>query len=210
MNRLEFFDRIPAMTQSERQRIQWAYCLAKKWHDGQTRDTGERYFEHVRGVANILIDYGYVEPEYVVLGILHDILEDTTVPVSMLEQLFGPEIARQILTVSKSYGLEDPLTGFVVRSPKRTKDEYFAVIRRAGKCAALAKCADRIHNLLDLVDDPPAGSRWTPQKRLDQVAETREWVLPLAKMHEPRFAERLENLCALIEARVRQAQAHGG
>ena len=40
------------MKQDQRQRIQWAYAIAKMWHDGQTRDmTGERYFEHVRGVV---------------------------------------------------------------------------------------------------------------------------------------------------------------
>lgn len=205
MNRFEFFDRIPAMTQAQRQRIQWAYVLAKKWHDRQTRDTGERYFEHVRGVAAILIDHGYVEAEYIILAILHDSLEDTWIPLSMLEQLFGPEIAREILTVSKTYGIEDPLTGFVRHSPKRTKEEYFAGIGRSGKRAALAKCADRICNLSDLIGDQPEGSRWTPAKRLEQAEETREWILPLAETHEPRFAEKLGQLCVLIETDVRRA-----
>jgi GTP pyrophosphokinase len=201
MDRFEFFDRIPAMTQQKRQRIQWAYILAKKWHEGQTRDGGERYFEHVRGVANILVDHGYTDAAYVILANLHDILEDTTISLSMLERLFGPPIARDILTVSKTYGIEDPLTGFVTHSKKREKQEYFEGIRRNGKRPAVVKCADRIHNLSDLVDLPP-GSRWTPEKRLAQVAETREWILPLAQMYEPRFVEKLTHLCDLIEEKA--------
>jgi len=207
MNRFEFFDRIPAMTQQQRQRIHWAYTLAKKWHTGQFRDSGERYFEHVRNVATILLDHGYDEAEYVILAILHDILEDTTISLSMLEQLFGHEIAREILTVSKVYGIEDPLTGFVTQVHIRTKQEYFESIGRSGKRPAVAKCADRIHNLSDLIDPPP-DSRWTPEKRLWHVAETREWILPLAQIYEPRFAARLEHLCDMIELKASQAQSH--
>lgn len=202
MNRHTFFDLIPPMPQAERQRIQWAYGLAKKYHQDQTRDSGERYFEHVRGVALILIQYGYVQPEYLILAILHDILEDTTIPVSMLEQLFGPTIAREVLTVSKTYGIEDPLTGFVTRSPKRPKNEYFAAIRRNGMRPAIAKAADRLHNLSDLVTVPD-GSRWTPQKRLDQVQETREWIIPMVESHEPRFVALLSQRCEIIEVQAR-------
>lgn len=204
MNRFEFFDRIPAMSQRKRQQIQWAYVLAKKYHDGQTRDSGERYFEHVRGVALILIAAGYTDAESIILAILHDVLEDTTIPLSLIEQLFGPRIARGVLAMSKTYGIEDPLTGFITHTKKRTKEEYFAGLRRAGKKSVRGKCADRIHNLSDLVGEQAADSRWTPAKRLAQVEETREWILPLAREFEPRFAERLEGLCAQIEASARR------
>ncbi|MEI7741984.1 MAG: HD domain-containing protein [bacterium] len=199
MDRFEFFDRIPAMKQADRQRIQWAYGLAKSGHSKQFRDSGERYFEHVRSAANILIDHGYVDPDYLIVVILHDLLEDTVIPVSMLEQLFGPRIARGILTISKKYGIEDPLTGFVTHSAKRKLEEYFASIARAEKFVIIAKCADRIHNLSGLVGEMPADYGWTPERRLKQVTETRTWVIPLALVHEPRFAEKLEALCALIE-----------
>jgi (p)ppGpp synthase/HD superfamily hydrolase len=209
MNRLEFFERVPAMRQNDRQRVQWAYALGKKWHDGQVRDSGVRYFEHVRGVANILIDYGYADAEYLIRAILHDVTEDTTISVSMLEQLFGPETTRGILVLSKSYGIEDPRTGFVIRSPTRTLTEYFAGIKRAGKREVVVKCADRIYNLSDLVDDPPAGSRWTPAKRLKQAGETRKWIIPLAEEHEPRFAEKLIHQCTLIELKAKQLLVRG-
>lgn len=206
MNRSRFFEQIPAMPQAMRQLIIWAYAIAKVWHKDQLRDDGVRYFEHLRGVANILIHYGYIEPEYIVLAILHDILEDTYMPVLLLEQIFGHEIAREVLTVSKSYCLEDPRNGFMTRLPKREKEEYFFGIEHAGRRAALAKCADRIHNLSDLID-PPTDSRWTPQKRLSYVAETREWILPLALKFDSRLAEKLTHLCELIELKANAALA---
>lgn len=203
MNRFEFFDRIPAMTQQQRQRIHWAYAFAKQWHKNQSRDSGERYFEHLREVAGILIEHGYQEADYIILAILHDSLEDTFISLSMLEQLFGPEVAGEILTVSREYGVEDPVTGSVTLTTSRSKQEYFDSIKRCGKRAAVAKCADRIHNLSDMID-PPDGSRWNPKKCLGKVEETREWILPLAKLYEPRFAIKLEHLCDLIEVKARQ------
>jgi (p)ppGpp synthase/HD superfamily hydrolase len=133
MNRVRFFTSIPAMPQDQRRLIQWAYFLAKKAHEGQTRDTGERHFEHLRAVAMVLIEHGYTEAEYIVLAVLHDSLEDTTVPLSMLEQLFGPRTAREIFSLSKVYGLEDPLTGFVEFSKKRARQDYFDGIRAGGQ-----------------------------------------------------------------------------
>jgi len=203
MNRLEFFEMIPAMGWADRQRVQWAYALGKKWHKDQIRDSGIRYFEHVRGVATILIEYGYSDAEHLVRAILHDAPEDTTIPVSMLEQLFGSEATRDILFLCKTYGIEDPRTGFVIPSPKRSPREYFAGIKLAGKRVVVVKCADRIYNLSDLTGDVPAGSRWTPAKRLKQAAETRRWIIPLAREFEPRFAEKLDFQCTLIELRVR-------
>jgi (p)ppGpp synthase/HD superfamily hydrolase len=150
-----------------------------------------------------LIDHGYVDADYIIVGILHDAFEDTNISISMVEQLFGPSIARDAFTLSKTYGIEDPLTGFVTHSQKREKSEYFAAIKRRGKRTSIVKCADRVHNLSDLID-PPADSRWTPEKRLAQVAETREWILPLAQIHDLRFAENLEHFCALIEAKATQ------
>ena len=203
MNRLQFFDSIPALSQTNRQRIQWAYAVAKRWHDGQTRDSGERYFEHVRAVALVLVEYGYTDADYIIIAMLHDALEDTSISVSMIEQLFGPDIARDVLTLSKVYGIEDPLTGFVTPSAKREKPTYFEAIERRGKRVVIVKSADRCHNLTDLATGN-ASSRWTPEKQLAQAEETRTWILPLTVMHDPRLAEKLEDLCTLIETKARQ------
>lgn len=207
MDRSEFFALVtPSMTREDRQRVQWAYGLAKRGYEGRSRDNGERVFEHARGVAEVMIGLGYAEADDIIRALLHDYLEDTLSPVSMLERLFGPQLAREIMALSKDYGLEDPITGFLTRSEKRTPEEYFRGIERAGPRVIVTKGADREHNMSDLTRDQPADSRWTPEKRLNTVEETRVWVLPLVRTCEPRLADRLERLCAEVEASVARAQ----
>lgn len=206
MDRFSFFTGIPAMRQSDRQRIQWAYDTAKEWHGNQWRDGGERYFEHVRRAALVLIDLGYFDPDLIIVLILHDLLEDTNYPPSMLEQTFGPVIARRVLTLSKTYGLEDPLTGFLVKSSKRSDEEYFGAIRRE-RDTALAKGGDRYDNLTDLID-PAMDSEWyAPQRRLDKVAQTRKWIIPMVEEYEPRLSLTLKHRCDVVELKARAAFA---
>jgi (p)ppGpp synthase/HD superfamily hydrolase len=210
MNRFEFFVELPPMSQEERKRVHWAYAISKKWHHGQSRDAGERYSNHPRRVAALLVEHGYAQSDYLIIAFCHDLLEDTFFPLSLFEQIFGPEIARGVMSVSKTYGIEDPLDGTVHKIPKRPKDEYFEGVKKFGRRAAIVKCADRIDNLQDLMsNDQPEGSRWTPEKRLQQVEETREWILPLADMYEPRFAEKLRHMCDLTEANVKLVVQRG-
>lgn len=208
MNRAEFFSRIPPMPQDQRTAIQWAYNLRKMWHKGQVRDDGGRYSDHPREVAVILLDLGYTDHATLIVAQLHDILEDTWMMPSMLEQLFGPAITGAIVTLSKSYGLVDPKTGFTVHSNKRTTEEYFRDIRTFGKLTSVVKCADRIHNLQDLTGSVPEGSRWTPEKRLKQVRETQDWIMPLAKIFDARMAETLQRQCSEILLSAHQTLGH--
>lgn len=207
MNRFEFFEKLRPMTPAQRQQIQWAYALAKEWHDKQKRDTGERYFEHVRGVANILIDHGYNEPHQMILAILHDSTEDTHIPISMLERLFGKEIAKEIITLSRTYGIEDTFTGFITHTEKKQKSNYYQGIARSTRRVVLTKCADRIHNLSSL-PDPSIESRWTPEKRMRKVDETLKYIVPLADIHEQNFALKLLELCRKVEEDASRMKRH--
>lgn len=203
MDRYQFFDLIPAMPQAKRQKVQWAYWYAEVGHKDQVRDDGVPYLHHVLRVTVILIRYGYTTVDYMVCAPLHDIPEDSNIPLTLLEQTFGPNIARDIFTLSKTYGLEDPLTGVIIKSQKRTLEEYFESIKRRGKRVIIIKSADRLDNLTDLID-PPEGSRWTPEKCIKQVAETRDWILPLTREHDTRLANDLEHLCERVEMKAQQ------
>src|SRR5689334_3925216 len=100
MNREEFFtsmaDTLPF---DGLQYIQRAYWLVKEAHRKQSRRlTGERYFEHVRRVAYMAcITYGYNDASTVALGLLHDVIEDTSVPQDVIVNLFGHDMYRDIL-----------------------------------------------------------------------------------------------------------------
>jgi len=62
MNRKAFFEKVADIVKNDKahnylQKIQRAYWLAKLAHKGQTRDEGERYFEHCRKVALLFIEH---------------------------------------------------------------------------------------------------------------------------------------------------------
>ena len=94
----------------DRERIEWAYALAKNFHKEQMRDEGVRYFEHCRKVVMILIKFGPSMPDEIIVALLHDIYEDQFVPRGMIRHLFGPgvneEIKAIIETIAKSKSLD--------------------------------------------------------------------------------------------------------
>ena len=79
-----------AIKRSDRQfdteRIRQAYDLAKNAHAGQKRLSGEPYLIHPVAVALILLDLG-MDSESIEAALLHDVVEDTVVPLSTVEKM---------------------------------------------------------------------------------------------------------------------------
>jgi (p)ppGpp synthase/HD superfamily hydrolase len=207
--RTEFFNAVPSMKQEKRVLLQHAYDEAFIRHAGQTRDDGSPYFEgHVLPVARTLLRFGYNKASALIIALLHDTPEDSWMQLSLIERLFGHKIARRVAALSKSYNLEDPISGCATRTSKKPLDEYHKTIA-AGRTVGLVKIADRLHNLSDLINPPP-GSRWTNVKRENYLQETETYILPLALALDPRMAEEMKRLIAEIRAniqvRILQAQ----
>ena len=57
-----------------------AYRFSSNKHDGQSRESGEPYFNHPLAVADILADMK-LDASCVSVGLLHDVVEDTVVPL---------------------------------------------------------------------------------------------------------------------------------
>lgn len=208
--REKFFRKLPPMKQSQRRRIHFAYDLGVMVHKGVTRDdSGVGYFEgHVLPVARTLRKLKYCTPGYIIGALLHDALEDSLISYMMLEELFGPRKVRSLLALSKSYAVEEPVSGSVLRTNKKSHAAYFEGLRAAGKKPIRIKLADRYCNLRDLVN-PPAGSRFTIKKRESYIEETRTYLLPLADTYEPRLAVMIRKVIAEIEENIRQRRAAG-
>ena len=105
-NRETFFHRFKGCLRPEDfKNLEAAYQLAKygHGHHGQRRDSGERYFEHLRETALILVDELEVtDPDLVISALLHDILEDTFIlDVQMIGKIFGPRVELTVKTVTK-------------------------------------------------------------------------------------------------------------
>ena len=76
-----------------------AFELAKIFHAGQVDKAGEDYFSgHLTRVAEHVAPLG---PEYVIVGVLHDILEDTPLTLEALEHVIGKDLAKSVNVLTR-------------------------------------------------------------------------------------------------------------
>ena len=82
-------------------RYEAALVLAAQAHRGQVRKVGGvPYITHVVHVSTILLRYGYPE-DVVIAGLLHDIVEDTDIPLEQIEADFGSVAAGIVAALSE-------------------------------------------------------------------------------------------------------------
>ena len=82
-----------------------AYVFSMKAHGSQSRASGDPYFSHPLGVAEILTRLK-LDTASIVTGLLHDTVEDTDATLEQIEGLFGTEIGRLVDGVTKLSRLE--------------------------------------------------------------------------------------------------------
>ena len=69
-----------------------AYRFSEAAHLGQKRLSGENFISHCVEVAKILADL-QLDTVTVASGLIHDVVEDTSITVEEIEREFGKEIA---------------------------------------------------------------------------------------------------------------------
>lgn len=188
MDRDTFFQLVANRPAEDLEKLQLAYWLAKEGHQKQTRDSGERYFEHPRRVALRLIRSGYIATDVLVLALLHDIVEDTQTPLKVIVNLFGAPIWSGLSLLSKNVPNFDPVTGMNIGRAAKDLGDYFAAIADGPREVRLVKIADRLDNLQDV-------AQFTPERRQKQIAETMRYILPIAAQTCPIFAKELKEIC---------------
>lgn len=161
-----------------------AVAFAAARHAGQLRKgTSVPYITHPVAVAELLAYFYPDEPDLAVAGLLHDTLEDTPTDRAEIERLFGPEVRRLVLRVTKPRWRPWSLRG---AAPDEVR----------------LKAADTLHNVrclsrdLDLVG-PEVWKRFKGGRRMKladyaSVARTAREMLP----GEPL----IEMLCAELTA----------
>ena len=144
------------------ERVNCAYVNSKYGHAKQLRDDGSRYFDHPKGTAWIYInELNGRDPDTIIDMLLHDIQEDTYLLSTYRISLnFGVEIALDERALTK------------LPKGKETIEEYLQRVINRGPRVILTKLCDRLHNLRSM-----AGC--TQEKRAMQIAETREYHLPM-------------------------------
>lgn len=153
---------IPYLSQAEITSIEEAYSLAKKAHEGQTRHTGEPYITHPLAVACILANMR-MDPPTIMAAILHDVIEDTQVQKSEIQQKFGKEVADLVDGVTKLTQIE-----FESRAQAQAENFRKMIMAMAKDIRViLVKLADRLHNMRTLECLPPEKRRRIAQETLE-------------------------------------------
>ena len=193
----EAFNKIEAAVQtyapdSDLGLLRRAYEFACEKHAGQTRATGEPYITHPVAVAEIL---AHLEMDAATLaaGLLHDVIEDTSVTQNEMVERFGREVSEIVDGVTKLSIVSADLFG-AQSTPDdgpKTPDELARAQRRAETLRTAAnlrkiflamaqdlrviivKLADRLHNMRTLDALPQ-------QKRKRIADETLQIFAPLA------------------------------
>ncbi len=188
MDRTEFFTTIAdRLTNDELQYVQRAYWLVKEVHRTQFRRlSGERYFEHVRRVAfTAAHDYGYYDGQTIALGLLHDTIEDTFVPMNILVNLFGKQMYELVLTLSKEIPTFHNVTGKLIGRVKLSTEDYYKNLKNGHKKSKIIKGCDRIDNLSDL-------AQWDAQRQRKYINETNDYVLPAIYSVDVRITQEIQ------------------
>lgn len=188
-NRESFFRRITMIYVEGDDRyllIKKAYEDAKDAFREVKRDEGCRYFEHLRAVALILIDYlRVVDHKSIVAALLHDIIEDRREwPYERVCNEYGEDIACLVNWVTKPSA--DEFRG----DKERRNHVYHTRLSHAPRSAIIIKLADRLHNILTISACPP-------EKIARKVEETKLYYLPLAEREIILIHELEEGLAAL-------------
>lgn len=132
-----------------------ALILSAQAHKEQLRKgTAIPYVVHPVHVAMVLQKYQFPD-EVVIAALLHDVVEDTDVPLSRISAEFGGAVARLVDAVS-----EKKTEGGKLRSWRERKAEKIAHLADSDRLVGALKAADALHNcnamLRDLQDQGAA------------------------------------------------------
>ena len=148
--------------------IERAYSFAAQYHAGQLRVSGEPYMCHPLSVAQILAGMR-MDVVSIETGLLHDIVEDTSVTTADIQKNFGEEVARCVDGVTKLskinfFSAED-------RQAESYRKMLLAMVNDIR--VIIVKLADRLHNMRTL-------GFLSPERQERIARETLEIYAPIA------------------------------
>ena len=123
-------------------KIKQAFKFANKAHRGQKRKSGHDFIVHPVEVAYHLARLE-LEPNVIVAGLLHDVIEDTNTTNKEIEKKFGMEVSKLVSSLTKLNITEDNINEHVEKKNLRN----FLVSMAEDVRVAIIKLADRLHNV---------------------------------------------------------------
>jgi len=145
-----------------------AYELAAEQHQSQTRESGDPFLSHPLEVAHILADMK-LDVTTLCAALLHDVVEDTRIPLAQIAERFGADTARLVEGVTKISRLD--LLAPEARQAESLRKMLLAMVGDVR--VVVVKLADRLHNMRTL--------RFLPSEKQQRIArETLDLYAPIA------------------------------
>ena len=169
---LSLYDQIYKIPDTDKKSLKenlWkAYEFGNRYHEGQKRLSGEPYFNHCVEVAKTLAIWN-MDYTTIMAGLLHDIVEDTSITIQDLENEFDKDLANLVDGLTKISGIE-----FSTRKEKQVGNFMKMLLSVAKDIRVIIiKFADRMHNMKTI--------EFLPRIKQRRIAiETRDVYSPLA------------------------------
>jgi GTP diphosphokinase / guanosine-3',5'-bis(diphosphate) 3'-diphosphatase len=147
---------------SDQDLLRRAYVFSAREHKGQVRRSGEPYLVHPLNVAAILADLK-ADDVSIVVGLLHDVLEDTLTTREAIAQQFGEEVAELVGGLTKIGKFS-----YVSREEEQAETFRKMILAMVSDLrVVLVKLADRLHNMRTLGFLPESRRREIARETLD-------------------------------------------
>src|SRR5580692_1499128 len=122
-----------------------AFDFAAEQHKTQTRLSGEPFLSHPVEVAHLLADMR-LDVTALCAALLHDVVEDTKIPLTQIDEIFGADVARLVEGATKISRLD--LLAPEARQAENVRKMLLAMVNDVR--VVMIKLADRLHNMRTL------------------------------------------------------------
>ena len=123
-------------------KLEKAYQIAEKAHDGQMRESGEPYLTHPLEVAYILADLE-LDEDTLIGALLHDVVEDTDISLEDIKREFGESVSIIVDGVTKLGKIQ-----YTTAEEQQVENLRKMLLAMAKDVRViLIKLADRLHNM---------------------------------------------------------------
>ena len=179
--------------------IRRAFVLSHWAHRNDMRASGERYITHPLEVAQIVAEAIRIDDTSVAAALLHDVVEDTELSLSLVRKEFGQEMAMLIDGLTK---IRDVYSNRALGQAENVRKLILSMAQDIR--VMLVKFADRLHNMRTITFLPRT-------KQLRVAQETQTLFAPLAhRFGLQAIKNELEDLSLrVLEAEAYDAIVHG-
>jgi GTP pyrophosphokinase len=171
VDREELMKRAQALYPDEYANIVRAADLATSAHKEQQRASGEPFIVHPLEVAAILMDLR-LDAQTIMAGLLHDVVEDTSITTEDLHREFGDTVAKLVDGVSKLKQVKRKSRiergDLGEEQAENLRKMFLAMVEDIR--VVIIKLADRLHNMRTLNHLPPEDQRRKARETLDVFA----------------------------------------